>query len=269
MSARVAYVVGQSVSIDEVKSHADAVNKDVAELKASSYDAITSRWPEGQAIDRLDQTLASYEKLVFNDFNRWTIDIWKPLYEKAKAVVNSTADEIDGEINTRQNDLRVHKSKLQTIFQRKPSELFGQSVPMPSAFDPQLQEGQKLLLKLGYDLGAEGADGMYDLLTSKAIVEFQGKMSLNRTGLLDASTLEKLRSEAAKIAPTPTVDPNKKTETKTETQAAGSTVKGIPLSTLGMVAAGVAGLGAVLYLTVGRSKPEKFRYSEPQTPVRY
>jgi hypothetical protein len=66
------------------------------------------------------------------------------------------------------------------------------------AFDPQLQQAQQVLSRLGYDPGA--ADGVYGPRTRQALEAFQQAQQLPVTGVLDTPTLHALDS-ATSAAP--------------------------------------------------------------------
>ena len=51
---------------------------------------------------------------------------------------------------------------------------------------------QRELIKLGYDLGPSGADGIAGRMTANALRKFQNRHSLTRTGVADGRTMRKL-----------------------------------------------------------------------------
>jgi peptidoglycan hydrolase-like protein with peptidoglycan-binding domain len=69
------------------------------------------------------------------------------------------------------------------------------------AFDPQLQQAQQTLSRLGYDPGV--ADGAYGPRTRQALEAFQQAQQLPVTGMLDTPTLQAL-DLATSAAPTTT-----------------------------------------------------------------
>lgn len=72
---------------------------------------------------------------------------------------------------------------------------------------------QKLLVKLGFNLGSYGADGDYGKATEDAAKSFQTRAGLNANGVLDVSGIAKLAAIAATGWPVPPVAPADPMET--------------------------------------------------------
>ena len=55
-----------------------------------------------------------------------------------------------------------------------------------------VQDVQKKLVALGYNVGSTGADGIFGNSTKNAVIKFQGEHSLNKDGIVGSVTLTKL-----------------------------------------------------------------------------
>lgn len=64
------------------------------------------------------------------------------------------------------------------------------SVGKMSGYSKEFEDHQRLLIKRGYKIKADGFSGT---ITTNAIKDFQRKYGLKITGLFDAPTLKKLR----------------------------------------------------------------------------
>ena len=60
--------------------------------------------------------------------------------------------------------------------------------PKTREFLPEVQKAQTLLLKAGFDVGPDGADGYFGDNTLKAVKDFQRKKGLKVTGQIDPAT---------------------------------------------------------------------------------
>lgn len=73
----------------------------------------------------------------------------------------------------------------------EPIEL-GKRVLQKGMKGEEVEEMQNHLIELGFDLGADGADGIFGSVTEKAVKNFQKKYGLTGTGIFDKNTYEKL-----------------------------------------------------------------------------
>jgi hypothetical protein len=80
------------------------------------------------------------------------------------------------------------------------SRLAAQAVDAFSKGD-DVRAAQTVLVALGYDLGAAGADGVLGPKTSAALKKFQASEGITQTGTLDDVTKKRLQTRAQNLKP--------------------------------------------------------------------
>lgn len=72
--------------------------------------------------------------------------------------------------------------------------------PQEREFDPAVERAQQQLIALGYELGPEGADGLFGEQTAAALRSFQADHGLPETGELDDATRSALDQAVPEVA---------------------------------------------------------------------